>query len=390
MTTTTQHLVFTESPNTSHDLRRTIETYSAERVPVELFLRIEVRIDPSKWHDTADRLGGYTVDGLYIRARSIVRDVASTYPITNFLISTRQNISNDIQDEFNALLEMDGIGVEVIQVNLEHINVDPRYEDLFQEVENVRLQRITANERPDLVRANETRLNTTLFIQRQAQRNEQLQQARALTTQAQINQGRDLTTANTTFQAALIAAESDRNVQLITEGTILQRIIASRSREVAEIERVALANFTVAGTERQNMEVQALGNISRAYAEAQRDVTTALIYQTQRIEELTTREINATLEELTIAIDAQLEHDLILANGSAYANETLVAMRTDALERSVIKNTLGYDATKMATYTLYEALRHTGTNLTTVLNNPAQPLRLIEGNGPTSIVPALE
>jgi len=265
-------------------------------------------------------------------ARSVARDTASRFGINAFLIGTRANISTSIQRELSTQLEEDGMFFNIKRVSMQRIVVNQTYERSFQRVEDVELQRIAAAERPNLVRTNEARLNTTQFIAREAQRNQQLQVAVTETTQATLLQRQRVTEANTTFQNAMITAESNRSVSIINANTALGRIIASRPRLVSEVEREALANQTLAETERQNMVVRAEGNISRALANLTRDVAAARIRQTLRLERLISREINHTLDLFQIGLEANTSAAETEARGNATAAETLGERRADTAD----------------------------------------------------------
>jgi hypothetical protein len=286
------------------------------------------------------------------------------------------------------LLEHDRIYVDVIKVNLLHIAVNGTYETLFQRVEDIRLQQFVARERPNLVRTEEGRLNATQFIARVARRNEQLQLGRTASTQAVLTQSRRLTQANTSFIGAMIFATSERTVQLIETRTELGRIVASRPRLISEVERTSLANSTLAETQRNNMEVRARGNISRAVANTTRDITKATIERTQQLEELVSLEIDHTLDLFEISLDANVSATEITATGSAVAAETLAYRRAQKTDWVMLRDTLNLSDRDLAGVLLYRALGRAN-DMTVTVDHPAVPFRLLEGPVPSNVVPSV-
>lgn len=377
VTRSTQHITF--SHGTTAGLGRPVSVYSSEGVPVVLEVDAEFRIIPERFEETVKRTGFDNANKrLHRTARSVIRDVASEFVIQDFLIGTRQNISNRIETVLRAQLEEDLIYVELIDVNMIHIAVNATFETMYQNVENIRLQQITARERPRLVTTEEARLNETQFITRQARRNEQLQLAQTAITQSQLDQERRTTLANTTFQQAMIDAESARNVALISARTELGRIVASRTRLVSEVERAALANITLAETERRNMVVRAEGNISRALANATRDYIEAQIVQTRRLEDLVSREINYLLELFSIELAGNTSAAVLEAQGNAAAAELLAKIRAETSEWVMLRDTLSMTDQELAALVMYEAMGK-AENMTVTVDHPALPLRTLEG-----------
>lgn len=382
VTRATQHLTFSHGVATG--LGRPVSVYSQEGVPVLLEVDVEFRIIPDRFEETVKRTGfDGANDRLHRTSRSIIRDAASEFLVRDFLIGTRHNISDRIETMLIAQLEEDMIYVEVIDVNMIHIVVNATFETMYQNVEDIRLQQITARERPILVTTEESRLNETQFIARQAQRNEQLQLAQTAITQAQLDQERQTTLANTTFQQAMIQAESDRNVALIEARTELGRIIASRNRLVSEVERAALANITLAETERRNMIVRAEGNVSRAMANATRDLIEAEIVRTRLLEDMISREINYTLEIFSIELEGNTSAAVIAAEGNARAAEVLSDIRAETTEWIMLRNTLGLSDAELASILIYQAMGKSE-NMTVTVDHPALPLRTLEGPIATS------
>lgn len=380
VTRATQHLTF--SHETDAGLGRSITVHSVDGISVRLEVDIEFRIVPERFEETVQRVGfDERNQRLMQTARSKIRDVASEFRIESFLIGTRENISTRILTVYREELERDRIHVNVIKVNLLHIDVDDAYETLFQQTEDIRLQQITARQQPALIRINEERLNETQSINLEAQRNRDLQQARSATAQAQLAQARQITEADTAFQRRRISAESARNVAVIRADTELGRVIGIRPVRIGEVTRAATANRTLAETERQNMEVIALNNISLAHSNRTRDIQIAQTNRTRQLERITTRAIEFTLRLFQIDLEANTTAAERRFDGYGAANETLAAERAVATEWNTIKTRLNLTDHQLATVVLHKTLARAG-NATVTLDWQAQPLRLAEGNPP--------
>mmetsp|Transcript_4858 Transcript_4858/g.12481 ORF Transcript_4858/g.12481 Transcript_4858/m.12481 type:complete len:457 (+) Transcript_4858:188-1558(+) len=382
----TQHITFEHG--TTSGLGRPIPVQSSEGVPVTLEVDVEFRIIPDRFSETVLRTGFDDTHQRLMRvARSVIRNVASRYEVNSFLVGTRQNISDEIAASYRTQLNADLIYMNIIKVNMLHIAVNETYETAFQHVEDIQLQQIVAQVRPELVQTEEARLNATQFIARQASRNEAIQLARTNSTQALLEQVRLVTEANTSFQQALILAESDRNVRIIRAETELGSIRASRETRLAEVRRAALQNITLAETERANMEVRERGNLSVAFANRTRDITRAQIERTRRVEELISREINHTLEMFELDLDANTTATELGATGTGDAAESLASLRSRRSEWLMLQESLNLTDRDLASVLLYRELGNAD-NMTVTLDHPSIPFNLIEGKMPVdSVVP---
>jgi hypothetical protein len=386
ITQSTQHITFTHE---SEGLGQEVSISSIEGVPIALEIDIEFKIVTDRFSDTVRRTGFDPTNSRLMReARAQIRDVASQYTVEAFLVGTRENISIAIQTALARRLLQDRVYITIIKVNLLHIVVDPVYEALFQQVENIRLQQIVASELPNIIRINETRLNETQIIARQAVRNQEIQIALTATTNAQLAQTRRVTEADTAFQQAMIVAESARNVEMIEARTELGRIVASRQVRVDEIVRQALANKTVSETDRQNMVVQAVGNQTRAAATRTRDLALATIDRTQRLEELVSREITHALALFEIDLDTNTSEFEILSDSAATAAETLGRERAVATDWVTLRTALCITDRQLAEIVLYRAFSRSTDMLVTV-DHVSGPLQLIEGGVPGGVLPSV-
>lgn len=386
VTRSTQHLTFDKPSNQfSSSLGRLIATFSQEGVPIVLEVDVEFKYIPGRFDDTVQRTGfGANNDRLMRTARSEIRNVASEFVVDAYLIGSREQISTRMEEQLQIRFDLDEIFVDIIKVNLLHIDVDNSFESLYQEVENRRLQQLVALERQNIIRIDETRLNETQFIQKQAQRNQLIRNAETETVRAQLDQQRLVTNANTDLQQAIILAESDRINRLIRANTRLKKTKATRTLAIDAVKRVALANATLAETQRQNMRVIALGDISRAQANATRDITKAQIAETRAIEGLISVGINATLEIFKIGNDANATASEISLNGDAESSEILASKRAETSHWIMLKETLQLTDESLANLLIYRAMARNA-NKTLTIDHEAVPLRLLEGNVPSSV-----
>lgn len=377
ITKATQHLRFHSS--TTSGPSRVISILSNDGVPASLDLEIEWRINMNNVQETIKRLG-YTLPEyrLYQTARAEVRNAASMFNVSSFLTGTRENIGLAIKDRLsNTLNYLDGVGVDIIKVNLQQINVHDEFEQRFQAVEDAKLQQLTAIENETLIRLEEEQLNQTEVINAEAQRVRLLREERALTVQANLTQQRLITEENTAAAQALIRAESDRINRLIRAETALAAIVDRRQLLVETVRRNAIANLTLAETERQNMEVIAQGRINRVLAQRDRDVARANIARDKQLEEVITYGINQTLAIFRTHLDANVTAERITSEGQANADEYRASERPKTTEFTMLRSTLGLSEHDLATLIMYRALGRS-TNVTTFLDYKKQPF-LLEG-----------
>jgi len=386
VTRSTQHLEFTKSKTTG--LGRLISVTSSEGVPVTLEVDIEFQIDPERFDQTVARTGfGNNNMRLMRTARAEVRDVASGFEIKAFLQGSREAIATQIRQSFQTKLETDGVFIDIKKVNLLHIDVDTAFEALYQKVEDRRLQQLVAKERINIITIDENRLNQTQSIEKVALRNVKLRTAEADTVRVQLDQERQLTEANTAFQQAIILAESDRINRNIRATTLLEKQKASRTLKVQAMQRVALANKTLAETDRENMVAVALGTIDRARADASRDLALAQIERSRKLEQIISLEIAQNLEVFEIKLEADVTAAEIKGEGEAAASETQASERAKTNDWIMLKETLGLDDKTLANLLLYRSMGSSG-DATVTVDHDAIPFSLLEGdiNGGVSVL----
>eukprot|EP00039_Didymoeca_costata_P014220 m.227393 g.227393 ORF g.227393 m.227393 type:complete len:458 (-) comp15972_c0_seq2:300-1673(-) len=383
LTRTTQHLIFSDE-NTGLERLITARTQGLE---VELEVDVEYRLKPGKIWETADRIGYDSPQARMLRTcRAEIRNVASLFPVEAFLSGTRANISETmgrwLHETFN---ELDGVFIDIINVNLLHIQVYKPFEEKFQEVENKRLQQVVARENTELVIQQEVRKNQTEHINAQAQRDQRLQEANSLIIKAQLEQEKLVTEAETQHEQDKIEAESDRQIRTIRAQTVLEETVAQRQLTLQELDREALQKFTVAETARQNMESVARGNIERALSEARRDIQLANIERTKQIEALVKLTIEKNLEVFNINLTANVDGQRIRQNGVAQAREAEKNVKKKTREFELLQDKLNMSDKAVVSLLLYRALQKSP-DKKVLLDYVKQPLmtELGQVNAPTT------
>ena len=373
----TQHLYFSSEGN---GLERAIGARSSEGLTLTLELDIEFRYDAERIGETVLRVGYEDPKARLLRtARAEVRNAASAFSVTEFLTGSREAIGLQIQTRLQHVLrDLDGIHVSVIQVNLLHIDVYEPFEERFQAVEDKRLAQLVAQENITLIELDEARLNETQHIEAIASRDRQLREAGSATVQAQLEQTRLVTEAQTLAEQDMIAAETDRTNRLIRAQTLLDETVARRTLLVQQVLREARANKTLAETMRQNMRVVAEGNKLRAMANRTRDVQLALINQTQAVEALVSRGIARTLDVFRTTASAQHEANVTRLRGIAHASDIRADTRARTAEFVALQNALNLTDRELASVLLYRGLgrRDPSQNLTLLMNYVKQPFML--------------
>jgi len=200
----TLHLDF-KSDNTA-GLGRPITVYTQEGVPVTLEVDVEYQLIASQFDETVKRTGFELTDRLMRTARSEIRNSASTFDVSDYLVGGREAIGTLIQAQLQERMDSDGVFVNIKRVNLLHIDVDDVFENLFQAVEDKRLKKLVAEEKVKIVRIDEARLNKTQSMATLATRDKVLQTAEAEVIRARLEASKQITDAETADKQAKIIA----------------------------------------------------------------------------------------------------------------------------------------------------------------------------------------
>lgn len=289
-----------------------------------------------------------------------------------------------------ARLTSDGVFVNVNKVSLLHIDVEDRFEALYQRVEDRKLQQLVASETENILQIEGKRLNETGFIQREAIRNKQLAAAKADTVKAELSRQRQLVEANAKHEQERIAAESDREVRKIKATTTLIKTVSIRQLKTQTVTRISLANKTLAETARKNMMAVEQGEIERARSYETRDISIANIARTRKLENLETQSIEQVQHIFEIALEAKTVAQEKALQGKADAAEVQGTERAKTSEWVMLRETLGLSDEALANVLMYRALAKSKSATVTV-DHEAVSMRLMEGGIPAghSVVSAV-
>eukprot|EP00049_Salpingoeca_infusionum_P027271 m.31365 g.31365 ORF g.31365 m.31365 type:complete len:458 (+) comp9414_c0_seq3:456-1829(+) len=378
---TTEHLQFVGYEG----LYQSVSSRSAEGVPIDLEIDIEYQFTPSDLEVTVLRVGfGESVrDRLARVARAEVRDAAGSFNTTAFLRGSRETISTTIQTNLQDRYDQDGIGVNVIRASILHISVHAQFETRFNDIESIKLDQRVAEENGNLAIVEQRRLNETGVIALLAQRDRELQEARAEVIAAELGQERSVTDAQTQAIRSLIQAESDRVKRTVQAETRLDELKANQALEVREAEREALAKFELAKTQRENLIAMSEGRLLRAAANRTRDIQVAMTQVTQRTERLVSVAINQTLQLFEIALNANTTAQKIEAEGDVNARRIYAEQRPATERLNLLKEKLGLSARELAQIIWYEAVG-TSVDKTVLVDYEKQPLLNYERTGDSS------
>eukprot|EP00730_Choanoeca_flexa_P001058 TRINITY_DN10464_c0_g1_i1.p2 TRINITY_DN10464_c0_g1~~TRINITY_DN10464_c0_g1_i1.p2 ORF type:complete len:462 (+),score=109.49 TRINITY_DN10464_c0_g1_i1:137-1522(+) len=361
----TLHLTFTSDSTTG--LTRKINSRTSEGLPVTLEVDVEYRFTPAGLESSMLRTGFSSYqERLLMATRAEVRNVASFYEAESFLRGSRETIATDMRDRIaRTLVEKDGVLIEVVRVNLLTIDVDDRFENRFQQVEDIRLLQLQAQADLELAVIEELRLNETELIAGLADRERRIQQARAEVTAAELAQQANMTTAQTEALRDIIQAESARIQERIKKETALQEAEADQNLKVRQAERQAIADAELAETARLNMVTEMNGKVRKA-ADRARDIATAELERTRRLESLASVAIDRTLTMFNRTLAANVTAQQIRDQGVVDADVREVNVRGQTEEHLAIQRALNMTDEQLAALIWYRALGHSNSTSRTV------------------------
>eukprot|EP00045_Choanoeca_perplexa_P013265 m.149566 g.149566 ORF g.149566 m.149566 type:complete len:461 (-) comp16297_c0_seq1:3661-5043(-) len=363
----TLHLVFNGNVSSS-GLSRTIDSRTAEGLPVTLEIDVEYRFTPAGLETSMLRTGFQNYEQrLLMATRAEVRNVASLYEAEAFLRGSREDIATTMQQRIaQTLVEKDGVLIEIVRVSLLHIAVDARFETKFQEVEDIRLLQLQAQADSELAVIEESRLNETEIIVGLAERERRLQQARAEVTGAILAQQSETTQAETQALRNLIQAESQRIQERIKKETALQEADADQDLKVRKAQRQAIADAELALAARLNMQTEMAGEVRKAAAHRERDIATANLERTRRLESLASVSIDRALAMFREALEANVTAQQIADQGLVDADARVVSVRGETEDHLAIQQALNMTDAQLAGLIWYRALNGTNSNNRTV------------------------
>ena len=335
---------------------------------VSLEVDVEYRFTPAGLETSMLRTGfqGYE-QRLLMATRAEVRNVASLYAAESFLRGSREDIATTMRDRIaRTLVEKDGVLVEIIRVSLMQISIDARFEQQFQEVEDIRLLQLQAQADFELAVIEESRLNETEIIVGLADRERRLQQARAEVTGAELSQRSETTQAQTQALRNVIQAESQRIQERIKRETSLQEADADQDLQVRKAQRQAIADAELAETARLNMVAQMSGEVRKAAANRDRDVATANLERTRRLESLASVAIDRTLAMFRETLAANVTAQQVADQGVVDADARVVSVRGETEEHLAIQQALNMTDAQLAGLIWYRALGNSSSSNRTV------------------------
>jgi hypothetical protein len=304
---------------------------------------------------------------LLMATRAEVRNVASLYAAEAFLRGSREDIATTMRERIaRTLVERDGVLVEIVRVSLLQISIDRRFEAKFQEVEDIRLLQLQAQADFELAVIEESRLNETEIIVGLADRERRLQEARAEVTAAELAQRSETTQAETQALRNVIQAESQRIQERIKKETSLQEAEADQNLQVRKAERQAVADNELAETARLNMVALMSGEVRKAAANRDRDIATANLERTRRLESLASVSIDRTLAMFRETLAANVTAQQVANQGAVDANARVVSVRGETEEHLAIKQALNMTDAQLAALIWYRALGNSSSSNRTV------------------------